>query len=46
MASTECKTSKIEAAVITRDKSSTIPEKCEIFKKPGSASSHSVIMAA
>jgi hypothetical protein len=46
MASTECKISKLGAAVITRDITLTIPGKCEIFRKPGSATSHSVIMAA
>ena len=46
MASTECKISKPGAAVITRDITLNIPRKCEIFRKPGSATSHSVIMAA
>jgi len=44
MASTECKISKLEAAIITRD--IKIPGTHEIFRKPGSATSHSVIMAA
>ena len=44
MASTEPKISKIGAAVITRD--IKIPGTCEIFRKPGSATGHSVIMAA
>ena len=44
MASTEyiC---KLGAAVITRDITLTIPGKCEILRKPGSATSHSVVMA-
>jgi hypothetical protein len=44
MASTEPKTSKLGAAVIIRD--IKIPGTCEIFRKSGSATSHSVIMAA
>jgi len=46
MASTEHNISKLGAAVITRDITSKIPGKCERFRKPGSATSHSVIMAA
>jgi hypothetical protein len=46
MASTERKISKLGAAVITRDITLTISGTCEIFRKPGSATSHSVIMAA
>ena len=46
MASTERKISKLGAAVIKRDITLTIPGTCEIFRKPGSATSHSVIMAA
>jgi len=37
MAPTKCKISKLGAAVITRDITLTIPWKCEIFRKPGSA---------
>ena len=37
---------KLGAAVITRDITLTIPGACEIFRKPGNATSHSVIMAA
>ena len=44
MASTECKISKLGNAVITRD--TTIPGTCEIFRKPGNVTNHSVIMAA
>jgi len=46
MASTKYKISKLGAAVITRDITLTIPAKCERFRKPGSATSHSVNMAA
>ena len=46
MVSTERKVSKLGAAVITRDITLTIPGTCEKFMKPGSATSHSVIMAA
>jgi len=46
MAPTKCKISKLGAAVITRDITLTISGKCEIFRKPGSATSHSVNMAA
>jgi len=45
MASTEHKISKLGAAVITRDITLTLLAKCEIFTKPGSATSHSVNMA-
>ena len=44
MASTEPKISKLGAVVITRD--IKIPGTHEIFRKPGSATSHSVIVAA
>ena len=46
MASTERKISKLEAAVITRDITLTIPGTHKIFRKPTNATSHSVIMAA
>jgi len=46
MASTENKISKLGAAVITRDITLTLPGKCEIFRTPGSATSHGVNMAA
>jgi len=46
MASTEHKISELGAAVITRDTTLKFPGKCEIFRKPGSATSHSVNMAA
>jgi len=46
MASTEHKISKLGAAVITRDTTLTFPGTHEIFRKPGSATSHSVNMAA
>jgi hypothetical protein len=46
MDSTQLKISKLGAAVITRDITLTIPGTCEIFRKPTSATSHSVIMAA
>jgi len=46
MASTECKISKLGVAVIIRDITLTLLGKCEIFRKPGSATSHSVTMAA
>jgi len=45
MASTECKISKLGAAVITRDITLTYPGTCETFRKPGNATSHSVNMA-
>jgi len=46
MASTECKISKLGAAVITRGITLTFPGTCEKFRKPGSATRHSVNMAA
>jgi len=46
MASTEHKISKLGAPVITRYIILTIPGKCKIFRKPGSATSHGVNMAA
>jgi len=46
MSFTECKISKLGAAVITRDITLKIPGKYEILRKPGSATSHSVVMAA
>jgi len=46
MDATEYKISKLGAAVITRDKTLTFPGKCEIFRNPGSVTSHSVNMAA
>ena len=46
MASTERKISKLGAAVITRDITLTFTGTCEKFRKPGSATSHSVKMAA
>ena len=46
MASTQCKTSKLGAAVITRGITLTFPGTCEKFRKLGSATRHSVIMAA
>ena len=46
MAATECKISKLGAAVTTRDITLTIPGTHEIFRKPGSGTSHSVITAA
>jgi hypothetical protein len=46
LASTEPKISKVGAAVITRDITLTIPGTCEIFRKPGIATSYSVILAA
>jgi len=45
MAPTECKISELGAAVITREITLTILGNCEIFRKPGSATSHSVNMA-
>jgi len=42
----EPKVSKQAAAGITRHITFTIPETLEIITKPGSATSHSVIMAA
>jgi hypothetical protein len=42
----EPKTSKLGAAVITRDITLTIPGTHEIFRKPGGATSHTVIMAS
>jgi len=46
MASTEHKISKLGAAVITMDITLTFAGTCEIFRKPGSATSHSLNMAA
>ena len=46
MASTQRKLSKLGAAVIRRDITLTFPGTCEKFRKPGSATSHGVIMAA
>ena len=46
MASTERKTSKLGAAVITRDIILKLPGTCEKSRKPGSATSHIVNMAA
>jgi len=46
MASTERKISKLRAAVITTDITLTFPGTCEKIRKPGSATSHSVNMAA
>jgi len=46
MTSRETKISKQAAAGITRHITFTIPEKLEIITKPGSATSHSVYMAA
>jgi len=46
MASIEHKISKLGAAVITRDITLNFPGTREIFRKPGSARSHSVNMAA
>jgi len=46
MVSTERKISKLGAAVITRDITLTFPGTCERLWKPGSATSHSVTMAA
>ena len=40
------KISKLGAAVITRDITSIIPETLEIFRKSGSGTSQSIIMAA
>ena len=45
MASTEHNISKLGAAVVTRDITLTNPGKCEIFRKPGNTTSHSVNMA-
>jgi len=45
MASTECKISKLGAAVITRDITLTFPGTCEKFRKPGNATSHGVMAA-
>jgi len=45
MAPTEHKISKLGAAVITRDITLMFPGTREIFRKPGSATSHSVNMA-
>jgi len=42
----EHKISKLGAAVITMDITLTFPGTCERFRKPGSATSHSVNMAA
>jgi len=46
MASTEYKISKLGAAGTTRDITLTIPKTLEIIRKPGSATSQSVIMEA
>jgi len=46
MASTECKISKLGAAVITRDITLTFPGTCEKVRKSGSATSHTVNMEA
>ena len=46
MASTQCKISKLGAAVITKDITLTFPGIREKLRKPESATSHSVIMAA
>jgi len=46
MASREPKISKQTAAHITRHITFTIPEALEIIRKPGSATSQSIIMAA
>ena len=46
MASKETKISKLGAAVITKDVTSIIPGTLEIFRKPRSATSQSIIMAA
>jgi len=46
LSSTECKINKLGAAVITRGITLIFPGTCEIFMKPGSATSHSVNMAA
>jgi len=46
MASTERKISKLGAAVITTDITLTFPGTRGKFRKPGSATSHSVNMAA
>jgi hypothetical protein len=46
MPSIEPKISKQAAAVLTRDITLTIPETLETFRKHGSATSQSVIMAA
>ena len=46
MVSTECQISKLGAVVITTDINLAFPATCEIFRKPRSATSHSVNMAA
>jgi len=46
MASTEPKISKQGTAGTIRDTVLTIPETPEIIRKPGNATSHSIIMAA
>jgi len=46
MPSIEPKICKLGTAGTTMDKTLTIPETLEIIKKPGNATSHSVIMAA
>jgi hypothetical protein len=46
MASEETKIRKLGADVVTRDITSIIPETLVIIRKPGSATSQSVIMAA
>jgi hypothetical protein len=46
MASTEYKIRKLGAAVITRDITLTIPWAYEIFRQPGNATSHRVILAS
>ena len=46
MASTETKISKQGAAGTIQQITLTIPETLEIIRKPGSATRHSIIMAA
>jgi len=46
MASTEYKISKLGAAGTTRDITLTIPKTLEIIRKPGNATSQTVIMTA
>ena len=46
MASTETKISKQGAAGTVRDITLTIPVTLEIIRKPGTPTSHSIIMAA
>ena len=46
MPSTEHKIHKLGAAGTTRDITSTIPATLEIIRKPGSATSQCIIMAA